>query len=226
MIALASIQLKPEIYEWQGATEILTEDYFKVNKTGSMFLKEITFDFKYKGIVLVGNVEVITDTVIYTKSRGAFGDTVHFNGANLVIIGLTLEELSQHINLATLNTRESLNVEKEASNIIKKVKTRLSDESIDINIEADSDPKYIIFGRKNFFLISSKEELVLIHRKQIAVRKKDSSLVQIDANTGITIVDKEKCFTIGGPCNKLDHSILGEIGLKISSAVLDNLVWE
>ncbi|MCK4849114.1 MAG: hypothetical protein KAT16_08825, partial [Candidatus Heimdallarchaeota archaeon] len=98
--------------------------------------------------------------------------------------------------------------------------------SASISIDSDSDPKYIIFGRKNFFLISSSEELVLIHKKQISVRKKDSNLVQIDAKNGITIVDKEKVLKIGGPGTKLNHSILGELGVNIASKVLENLIWE
>ncbi len=223
---MVSIRLEPEIYEWQGTPDILVQTYFKVNKTSSIYIKELIIDSKHKGVVLVGKLEVLVDTIIYTKSQGAFGDTVQFIGENLVIIGLTLENLKQNINLVTLTSEETLKVENEASQIIKKVKTRLGDESANISIDSDSDPKYIIFGRKNFFLISSEEELVLIHKKQISVRKKDSSLVQIDANTGITIVDENKCFNIGGPRTKLNNSLLGELGVKISSIVLDNLIWE
>ena len=220
------MELESEVYEWRGTPEILIEDYFKVMKTSSIYIKELTIDSKHKGIVIVGDVEVLVDTVIYTQSQGAFGETIQFMGSNLVIIGLTLEDLQQQTNIITLNSEESLRVENEASQIIKKAKMRMSDESANISIDSDSDPKYIIFGRKNFFLIGSKEELVLIHKKQISVRKKDSKLVQIDAKNGITIVDKEKFLRIGGCGTKLDHSILGELGVNIASKVLGNLIWE
>ena len=223
---MITFELEPEIYEWQGTPEILLEDYFKVIKSSSIYIKEITIDSKYKGIVIVGDVEVLVDTMVYTQSQGAFGDNIQFMGTNLVILGLTLENLMQHVNKVNLSSDESSKVEKEASQIIKKAKMRLSDESASISIDSDSDPKYIIFGRKNFFLISSSEELVLIHKKQISVRKKDSNLVQIDAKNGITIVDHEKCLRIGGPGTKLNHSILGELGVNIASKVLENLIWE
>ena len=92
----------------------------------------------------------------------------------------------------SLDSEESLRVENEASKIIKKVKMRLSDGSTDISIDSDSEPKYIIFGRKNFFLISSSKELVLIHKKQISVRKSDSNLVQIDAKNVYKLVVQER----------------------------------
>ena len=220
------IQLEPEIYEWQGAPEILKENYFKINRTSSIYIKELSIDTKYKGVVLVGDVEVLVDTIIYTQSQGAFGDTIQFNGVNLVILGLKLEDIQSYINSASLSADEILKVDNEASKIIRKMKTRLGDDSTNISMETDSDPKYIIFGRKNFFLVSTANELVLIHKKRVSVRKKDSNLVQIDSDTGITIVDKDKCFNIGGPGTKLNHSILGDLGVKISSIVLDNLVWE
>ncbi len=223
---MITIELEPEIYEWRGTPEILIEDYFKVTKTSSLYIKELIIDSKQKGIVIVGDVEVLVDTIIYTQSQGAFGDVIQFKGSNLVILGLTTEDLQNNVNIVTLSTDESLRVENEASKIIKKAKMRLSDESATISVDSDSDPKYIIFGRKNFFLIGSSKELVLIHKKQILVRKKDSNLVQIDAKNGITIVDKEKCLRIGGPRTKLNHSILGELGVNIASKVLENLIWE
>ena len=223
---MKTIELEPEIYEWQGTPEILAENYFKVMKSSSIYIKELIIDSRHKGVVIVGNVEVIADTMIYTKSQGAFGETIQFMGSNLVIIGLTLEDLHQRVSMVTLNSEESLRVENEAYNIIKKAKMRLSDESVTISIDSDPDPKYIIFGRKNFFLVASNNELVLIHKKQISVRKKDSKLVQIDAKDGITIVDKEKCLRIGGSGTKLDHSVLGNLGVNIASKVLENLIWE
>lgn len=223
---MTEIELGPEIYEWKGKTEILTEDYFKVIKTSPIYIKELTIDFKLKGIVIVGAVEVLVDTVIYTQSQGAFGDTVQFMGLNLVIAGLTVENLQENVKIVSLNSEESLRVENEASKIIKKVRMRLSDGSTEISVDSETDPKYIIFGRKNFFLISSSKELVLIHKKQISVRKSDSNLVQIDAKNGITIVDKEKCLQIGGPGTKLNHLMLGELGVNIASKVLENLIWE
>jgi hypothetical protein len=223
---LISIELGPEIYEWQGKDEILTEEYFKVKKTSPIYIKELTIDSKMKGIVLVGNIEVLVDTIIYTKSQGAFGDTIQFIGSNLVIAGLTLDDIQNFLNVVSLSSDESIRVENEASNIIKKVKMRLSDESATISVDSDSDPKYIIFGRKNFFLISSSKELVIIHKKQISVRKEDSSLVQIDEHNGITIVDKEKCLTIGRPGTKLNQLMLGKLGVNIASKVLENLIWE
>jgi len=223
---LTEIKLGPEIYEWQGEDELLTEEYFKVKKTSSVYIKELTIDSKLKGIVIVGDIEVLVDTVIYTQSQGAFGDTIQFIGSNLVIAGLTVENIQEYINIVSLDSEESLRVENEASKIIKKVKMRLSDGSTNISIDSDSEPKYIIFGRNNFFLISSSKELVLIHKKQISVRKSDSNLVQIDAKNGITIVDKEKCLQIGGPGTKLNHLMLGELGVNIASKVLENLIWE
>lgn len=223
---MITFELEPEIYEWQGTPEILIEDYFKVEKTSSIYIKELTIDSKRKGIVIVGDVEVLVDTVIYTQSQGAFGETIQFMGSNLVIIGLTLEDLQQQISIVTLNSDESLRVENEASQIIKKAKMRMGDGSADISIDSDSDPKYIIFGRNNFFLIASNKELVLIHKKQISVRKGDSKLVQIDTKNGVTIVDKEKCLRIGGSGSKLDHSVLGSLGVNIASKVLENLIWE
>lgn len=223
---MITIDLGSEIYEWQGTHEILIEDYFKVGKTSSIYIKELTIDSKQKGIIIVGDVEVLVDTVIYTQSQGAFGETIQFNGSNLVIIGLTLEDLQQQTSIVTLNSVESLKVENEASQIIKKLKMRMSEGCTNISIDSDSDPKYIIFGRKNFFLVATNNELVLIHKKQISVRKEDSKLVQIDAKKGITIVDKEKCLRISGSGTKQDHSVLGNLGVNIASKVLENLIWE
>jgi hypothetical protein len=223
---MITLELGQDIYEWSDPSTVLIEDYYKIVTNQILYLKEVISDSDLRGVVLIGDLNIIVDSVIYTKSQGAFGETTHFQGSTLVVFGLEISMIESSIRKVVLDTEKVNALNQEADQILNKVKTNLACETTNIHFDDDPETKYIIFGRKNFFLIGSKSNFVLIHKKQVSIRKGNNNLVQIDKNKGITISNKEKVLRIGGTNYDSAFSCLGELGVNIASKVLESLVWE
>ncbi|MHA2347168.1 MAG: hypothetical protein ACXACP_10650 [Candidatus Hodarchaeales archaeon] len=213
-------------YFWIGEANILKEDYFKVSKSDNLYVKEITNDFNLKGIILIGNLNVIVDSVIYSSSKGACGDTYQFLGKSLVILGITLEELESSLKIIVAQDERKKNIDDKASVFISNLQKKIHCKSLSVEFEKDEEVKYLIFGKNDFFLIGNNSKFVLIHKKQISIRSGERKLVEISPEVGIRISDKKKSFSIKGPRDASDFSILGEMGVNIASTILENLIWE
>jgi hypothetical protein len=220
------LELGNEIYEWTGQSIVLLEDYFKITSEQPLYIKEIFSDSELQGVVLLGNLDILVDSVVYTKDHGAFGDTTQFLGTGLVVFGFKISDIESSIREAVMSFDELIKINQEASQILKKAKSNLEDESTNIQFDDDPDMKYIIFGKRDFLLISSNKQFVLIHKKQLSIRKGDDSLVQIDKNDGIAIANKDRILRIGCPSSESAFSFLGELGVNIASKVLESLIWE
>lgn len=224
---MKTIQLHGEIFDWQGTREILYTPFYKVTSTEPTKIMEIITDTT-KGIVILGPIEAVVDAIIHTES-GAVGNTTTFSGTNLVILGLPISELKDSLIKSTLYEQEAQKLRGQAEAMISKFKRRIEDSDSRINIsfgEKDDENEHIIFGRRNFLLIGSKEKFVLIHKKQIFVREEESKLVQIDPVEGIVIAKRDKVLNFGGASKNNLGSLLGEFGVNIASSVLDQIIWD
>ncbi len=218
--------MRKETYKWTGQSTVLIEDYFKIITDKTLYLKEIISDSELQGIVLLGNLNIVVDSIVYTQSHGAFGETTHFSGSSLVVFGLKISDIESSLKESVLSSEELMKINQEADQIPGKVKTNLEDETTNIQFDDDPEMKYIIFGRSNFFLIGSSNQFVLIHKKQLSIKKGENSLIQIDKSKGIVIANKERILRIGSPTSDSAFSFLGELGVNIASKVLESLVWE
>ncbi|NHJ00864.1 MAG: hypothetical protein EAX86_01925 [Candidatus Heimdallarchaeota archaeon] len=219
------IHLGEEIYEWIDTPDILSTVYFKVKGKESIKLIEVRVDKDLTGVILLGRVEVIVDALIYSNTHGDVGTTVEFTGKNLVIFGLTVENITKSIMNYYPTEEETHFLYDEANAMIAKLESTLKDKKASIDFdEDDSNAKYIIFGKRRFLLVGSENNIVLIYDKQIAVRKGESKLILIDPVEGIVIAENEKLLKIGG--GKSGYSILGELGVNIASSVLDGILWD
>ncbi|MHA1978909.1 MAG: hypothetical protein ACW98F_13820 [Candidatus Hodarchaeales archaeon] len=223
---MIELELGNQIYSWNGPSEILDEKYFQVKNLAKLHLLELKSDSELSGIVLLGKISIVVDSIVYTQTHGAIGETTEFIGSSLVILGLELTSLQQSVNMVTDDSIEAKNIKKEANQLIGKLRDNLTNKSTNIHFDKDSDISYIIFGKSDLFLLGSSDHIVLIHKKKISVRKGENSLVQVDPHDGITIVNEDKCFRIGSQRKGADLSILGELGVNIASKVLDAIVWD
>ncbi len=220
------LELGDQIFSWNGSSEILDEKYFQVKKLENINLIELTSDSKLDGVVLVGKISIVVDSVVYTQSHGAIGETTEFLGSSLAILGLKLTDVQKFLHKEFYDSHEAESIRKEANQLIGKLRDNLTNKTTNINFEKDSDVSYIIFGKSNLFLLGSTDQVILIHKKKISVRKGENSLVQVDPHNGITIANEEKCIRIGSQRKGTDLSFLGELGVNIASKVLDSILWE
>lgn len=218
------IQLKDDFYEWTGNSEILKCPYFKVTLKNSVKIIGVETDISTEGVIILGKVEAIVDSLVFTKSHGAVGNTVSFSGTNLVIFGLPIADLQKFLAKSELTEQAYSSLKDEADSMISKLNKTIGSQKTSIDLDHEDEMEYIIFGKRNFFLITSKNKFVLVHNKQIAIRKGESKLVQIDPKNGIVIAEKNKVLNIGGSIST-GRSILGEFGLNIANSVLENILW-
>ncbi|MHA2075865.1 MAG: hypothetical protein ACXACU_18495 [Candidatus Hodarchaeales archaeon] len=220
------IQLKDDFYEWTGSSEILKSSYFKVSPETKAKIIGVESDISNEGVIIIGNVKAIIDSLIFTKSHGAVGNTISFSGTNLVILGLSIADLHEFLTKIELSEQNYSSLKEKAESMISKFNRTLSSPKTSINMDQNEDEmQYIIFGKRNFLLITSENKFVLIHNKQISIRKGEHKLVQIDPHEGILIAEKNKVFNIGGSLTK-GRSILGEFGVNIANSVLENILWD
>ncbi|MFW9903780.1 MAG: hypothetical protein ACFFFH_05570 [Candidatus Thorarchaeota archaeon] len=226
---MKTIHLGEALYDWQGELEILETPYYKIILPKPAKIMEITTDFpSSNGIVILGDIEAVVDSLVYTKSHGAIGNTTNFKGINLVILGLSITDLESSLVQSNLSVEEAQKFSSQAEAIISKFKKRLEDHKMNISLDnEDNEFCHMIFGRRNFFLIGSlhSKKFVLIHKKQISIREGEYKLVQIDPVEGITIAKRDQVLHIGGARNNLG-SLIGEFGVNIASSVLDHLIWD
>lgn len=219
------IQLKDDFYEWTGSPEILKSSHFKVTLRNSVKIIGIETDFSTEGVIILGKVEAIVDSLVFTKSHGAVGNTISFSGTNLVIIGLTIADLQEYLSKSELTEQDYSLLKDEADSMISKLNKTIGSPKTSINLDHEDEMEYIIFGKRNFFLITSKNKFVLVHNNQIAIRKGESKLVQIDQQDGILIAERDRVFNIGGSIST-GRSMLGEFGVNIANSVLENILWD
>ncbi len=223
---MITLELGDQIYSWQGSTQIIDGTYYQVNSVDKLNVIELKGNGGISGVVLVGKVSIIVDTIIYTQSHGAIGETTEYVGSSLAILGLELSTLKQFLQEEIFDSEVSATVRREADQLISKLKDNLTNKSTNIQFEKDSDINYIIFGKSNLFLIGSTNEFVVIHKKKISVRKGENSLVQVDPIDGIVIANREKCLRIGSQSQGKDLSFLGNLGVNFASKILDAIVWD
>ncbi|MFX0173491.1 MAG: hypothetical protein ACFE9L_16485 [Candidatus Hodarchaeota archaeon] len=225
---LRTLQLGNDIYDWYGASEVLTTSLYKINLVEPVKIMKVITDSSKEGIVILGRIEAIVDSIIYTSSHGAVGNITTFSGTNLVVLGLSIAQLNHSIKKSILIDSEVFRLKHEAQSMISKLKKRIEDPYSSLNIDFDDDGEsdFIIFGRRNFLLIGGDNNFVLIHKKQIIVRKGDQKLVQVDSKDGILVAENEKVLQIGGSARHKLGSLLGEFGVNIASSVLDQILWD
>ncbi len=220
------LELGDELYSWRGSPEILDEKYFKVRNLDKLHFVELQSNSELNGVVLIGKISVIVDSVIYTRSHGAIGETTEFIGSSLAILGLELADVQESLYKVNGDSNETEGIWSEANKLIYKLRKSLTKKETKIQIDNDSDVKYIIFGKSNLFLLGSTDNFVLIHKKKISVRKGENSLVQVDPHDGITIATEDRCIRLGTQKDSSDLSFLGDLGVNIASKVLDSIVWD
>lgn len=226
---MKTIQLEDVLYDWHGKPEILSTPYYKITLTKPTKIIGMTTNLpSMDGIVILGAVEAVVDTIVFTKSHGAVGNTTHFSGMNLVILGLSIAKLENSLEKSELSEEEAQDFKNQAEAIISKFKSRVEDKNMDISFDdKDDEFHHMIFGRRNFLLIGGiqSDKFVLIHKKQISIREGENKLVQIDPVEGITIAKRDKVLNIGGAHNNIG-SLIGEFGVNIASSVLDYVLWD
>jgi len=223
---LQNLQIKDDIFDWNGDAEILRKANYKIKLLNQAKIIGVETDSSIEGIVILGEVEAIVDSIIYTPSHGALGSTTTFSGTNLVILGLSVTDLQNNLIEIQTSEQELHQLKDNAESMISKLKRTIlkHNTSIDLN-NKDNEMEYMIFGRKNFLLIASKDKFVLVNNKQIIVRENDFKLVQIDPHDGILIVNKDKVFNIGESVSSRLRC-LGEFGVGIATSILDHVLWE
>jgi len=213
-------------FEWQGDPIILMTTHYKTILKNHPLLIGLKIDSKYEGVVILGQVEIVVDTLIHNEKYGSVGNTINFKGTNLVILGLSIEELGENIITKTLDKKTFDDNFRQAEIMISKLKNTLDRPDININIDHDCDEKsHIIFARRNFFLIGTDNKTILINNKQISIKEGESKLIEIDPINGILIANSEKLFSLGS-FSKDKISILGQFGVNLASSFLKNLVWD
>jgi hypothetical protein len=226
---MKTIHLGESLYDWEGKPDIISTPHYKIIIPGSAKIMEITTDFQTNdGIVILGNVEAIVDSIVYTKSHGAIGNTTNFKGINLVILGLSIADLENSLIKSDIPAEKAQELRSQAEAIISKFKRRVEDPNMNISFDDEEDEfHHVIFGRRNFFLVGGlhNKKFVLIHKKQISIREGEYKLVQIDPVEGIIIAKKDQVLNIGGVRNNLG-SLIGEFGVNIASSVLDQIFWD
>lgn len=223
---MKTIQLGDELYDWHGDPEIISTPFYKVTFPEPIKMMEVITDDSTNGIVILGRIEAVVDSIIYTESHGAVGNTTNFSGKNLVILGLPITRLTEDIKLCEASENDIQQWKNEAHLMIKKLKLRIEDPDSSVHINFDDHHEYIIFGRRNFLLVGSEKKFVLVHKKQISVREGETKLVQIDPQDGIIIAKNRKVLHLGGASRSNCGSILGEFGVKVASSVLDQILWD
>lgn len=225
---MRTFQLQDEIFDYQGKPEILYTPFYKIT-TESAKIMEIVTDTYMNGIVILGPVEALVDTIIYTESHGAVGNTTTFTGTNLVILNLLITELEEFLLKSQLNDQEKLHWKNKADKMISKLKHRIEDPDTCMNVsfgeEEDEDLGHIIFGRRNFLLIGSEKKFVLINKQQVTVREGERKLVQVDKDDGVLIANSDNVLNIGGTSRSNLGSLLGNFGINIASSVLDQILY-
>ena len=226
---MKTINLGETLYDWQGEPDILSTPHYKITITSPAKIMEITTDFSTNdGIVILSNIEAIVDSIVYTKSHGAIGNTTNFKGTNLVILGLSITDLESSLIKSDVPVEEAQEFRNQAETIISKFKKRVEDPDMNISLgDEDEEFRHMIFGRRNFFLLGGlhSKKFVLIHKKQISIRDGEYKLVQIDPVEGIFIAKRDQVLNIGGARNNLG-SLIGEFGVNIASSVLDHILWD
>lgn len=227
---MKSITLGEEIFDWFGGTELVSTSFFKFTlpETAKIMRVEVKTDSLHQGIVILGPVKAVIDSVVYTNSHGAIGNTTNFVGTNLVILGLSIDQLEESLKICNIDGEEALRWREEAQTMISKLKDKIFCSNTKFTLEFDEEktPEYIIFGRRNFLLIGSDQKFVLIHKKQISVREGEYKLIQIDSQDGIIIAKKDNVFHIGGHSRNSFGSLIGEFGVNIASSVLNEIIWD
>ncbi|MFX0122980.1 MAG: hypothetical protein ACFFAE_05025 [Candidatus Hodarchaeota archaeon] len=227
---MKTIQLGEVVYDWIGEPEILSTPYYKITLSKPAKIMEITTDLSSTdGIVILGPIGAVVDSIIYTKSHGAIGNTTNFSGTNLVILGLSIAELENSLEKSDLSEEESLEFKNQAEAIISKFKSRVEDPHMNISFDDEDDEfQHMIFGRRNFLLIGGSrcKKFVFIQKSQISIREGEHKLVQIDPVEGIIIAKRDKVLNIGGTSRNNLGALVGEFGVNIASSVLDHIVWD
>jgi len=215
------------LYEYLGSPEIINTSSYKVLLASESNIIELTTESELDGIVVVGSVEVIVDTLIHTKTYGSVGDTIQFRGSNLVIIGLKIAQLRSELREISSLDKSYEDSMIKAKDMIKKINKTITDPKTQISFEKEGDEKikHFIFGRRNFLLIGSDSKFVLIHRKQVSIKEAESKLIQIDPETGILIANYDKIINIGRG-KKDNYSFLGKLGVNIATSVLNEVLWD
>lgn len=223
---MQDLQITDDIFEWKGDTEILKNSNYKITVLNQAKIIGVDTDTAIEGIIILGEVEAVVDTIIHTPSHGAVGSTTVFSGTNLVILGLSINDLQDNMVKIQIPEQKLHQLRDEAESMIFKLKRTILRHNSSIGLDnEDEEMEYMIFGRKNFLLIASKEKLVLVHNKQISIRENDFKLVQIDPQDGILIANKDKVFNIGGSASS-KLTCLGKFGVGIATSVLDHILWE
>lgn len=226
MNGLNTLNLGESTYRWIGEADFLREDYFKITKSNELYVKEISSNFNLQGVVLIGKIDVTVDSIIYTASNGACGDTYQFTGKSLVVFGVTIEKLKTTAKISLLQDQRKQAIDTKAEEIIQNLRDKILSENCCISFDKDDEVKYIIFGKHDFFLTGNASQFVLIHKKHISIRKGEEKLVEISPEVGIRISDKKKSFSINRPRDDSSYSFLGDIGVNIASTILENLIWD
>lgn len=223
---MQDLSLGEDIFEWTGISEVLLNPYWKISLTSPARVVEVRNNANSRGIVLLGAVEAVVDSIIST-SKGAVGNTTIFTGTNMVILGLTIEEIQESLIRIDSKAEASDELRKNAEAMITKLQNRLRSSDFNMKFDADEECDYIIFGRRNFLLVSGREKFVLVHRQQISVRTGESKLVQIDPVDGILVASKKRVLNLGNlsPTFNLG-GMIGEFGVNITSSVLDHILWD
>ncbi len=215
------------IYEYLGLPEIINTSSYKILISSKSNIVELITESELNGIIVLGSVEVIVDTLIHTKNYGSVGDTIQFRGTNLVILGLNIAQLGSKLQEISSFDKSYEDSMIKAKDMIKKINKTIEDPETRISFGKEDDEKirHFIFGRRNFLLIGSDSKLVLIHRKKVSVKEGESKLIQIDPETGILIANYDKVINIGGG-KKDRYSFLGKLGVNIAASVLDEVLWD
>lgn len=222
---MIELGLGDQVYSWQGDHSFLNEKYFQINVNGKLNLLELRGTSKIHGVVLVGKISIIVDSVIYTQSHGAIGETTEFVGSSLAILGMNINSIQQSLK-EEIDPNHSESIKTEADQLITKLRDSLTNKVTNVQFEEDSDGSYVIFGKSDLFLVGSSNELVVVHKKKISVRNGETSLVQVDPKEGIIIANDDECIQIGSKGKGSDLSILGSLGINFASKILDSIIWD
>ncbi|MFW9855080.1 MAG: hypothetical protein ACFFFG_08460 [Candidatus Thorarchaeota archaeon] len=223
---MRSLSLGEEFFEWTGKKEVLKTPYWKVTITSSAIVVSVNEDLKPRGIVILGKVEAIADTMVPT-SEGAFGNTTIFNGTNLVILGLTIDDVKDSLFSRGYTSESTHEWRENAQSMIRKLQRRFKSNDFHFDLDGNEDFDYVVYGRRNFLLVGDSKKFVVIHRKQIAIRSGEEKLVQIDPIEGILVANKNGVLNIGGYSTTFNlGGLLSELGLHIASSVLDHVLWD
>ena len=224
-----SINIGEEVYQVTSTAKIIESQNYSITPLDeSFYFVDLLIDNIPKGCILIGKIKATVDSLVYTKKYGAIGNPTIFQGSNLTVMGLYKEELEEKFTIKGISDLETVkSIRTEAENMISKVKSKICSSSSKIEFDdKDDDCKYIIIGRRNFVLVGGRDKFVLVTKQHIAVRSGENSLVRISPEAGIEIANGDKVLNIGrgSPFNL--ESVLGGLGVRIASTILDEMVWE